>query len=676
MRARITDRGRLRVLLEDPDEEVWQREREHLMGLIGSANIVRNDVPEISCEVSVQNLRKLRQEGCKLLITDERTREGIARLHERRVLYDAQSANGNRAKAGEELFGGYEFKKPPFHHQLAGFQFLHAMPNPALFGDCGTGKTFIVSTYADSLIKAGERWAFFVVCPVNLIRWVWMDDLKKFSDLSYVSLREPTSVSILGEDLDEKGDPKWDLHTRVDIQARAALRAERRADREWRKKAVRRAQARHRKLLEARFAQDVDVYILNPENVRTDPKEKRARKLLRRKIKDGYRWCLVVDESSMLKSRTSRTYKALKRLRAFCDRCIIMTGTPSPNGVQDLWAQFSLLDGGQTLQPSFTDYRHDTCHEIVLRGVTYKDKKGNTHNAKKWSTKPGAAREVYNILQPRMIRFRTEDCVDLPPKRFLTRDVNMNAEQAEAYSDMENMLFTEIEGEPVTAKIAATKLLKLRQVTGGFLITDEHNPIPLGKNSPKMLELDTLLEQSIGAKMGHEGPPFKAIVWAQYRWECKALVKRYSKAYGARGLFGGISSGAKDRAIESFKNNPRSRLLVCHPGSVGHGLTLTEANFVFYYSLSYNYEEFYQSYRRVPRPGQTRSMTFYFLVCPGTIDEDLIEAIGQKKDLSDLITDGQFNRDDFVKRRSVERVAQLRMEWEVPGDQASSAGGQ
>lgn len=668
MRARITDRGRLRVLLEDPDEDIWRQEREHIMGLIGSANIVREDVPELSCEASVQNLRKLRQEGCKLLITDERTRDRILELREERALYDAESARGDLVKTGGIICRNYEFKKPPFAHQIPGFQFLHSMAAPALFGDCGTGKTYMVSTFADSLIKAGEQWIFFVVCPVNLIRWVWLNDVAQFTDLSCVGLREPTTVSVLRSDFDEKGDGD------LDFLPRAALRSERAANPALRAKAKRRAQARHRKKIGERFSKDVDIYILNPENLRTDPKEKLVRNLLRRKIKEGYQCCLVIDESSKLKSRTSRTYKSLKRLRNLCERCIIMTGTPSPNGVLDLWAQFSVLDGGQTLQTSFTDYRHDTCHEIVLRGVTYKDSQGKSHNARKWAPKPNSAREIYQIIKPRMIRFRTEDCIDLPPKRFLTRDIEMNAAQHEAYYDMENMLFTEIEGQPVTAKVAATKMLKLRQVTGGFIITDERKPIPLGKHPPKMLELDMMLEQSIGLRMGDDGPPVKGIVWAQYQWECKALVKRYSKLHGARGLFGGISSGAKDRAIESFKDSKRTRLLVCHPGSVGHGLTLTEANHIFYYSLSHNFEEFYQSYRRCARPGQTRPMTFWFLVCPNTIDEDLIEVIGQKKDLSDLITDGKFNRDDFVTRRSNERVAQVRMEWEVPYDSASSEG--
>jgi SNF2 family DNA or RNA helicase len=417
-----------------------------------------------------------------------------------------------------------------------------------------------------------------------------------------------------------------------------------------------RATKRHNKLLDERFAQPADVYIINPENLRSDQKEKRVVALCKRLKKEGYEIILAIDESSKLKSRTSRTYVSLKKIRAYCDRCIIMTGTPSPNGIQDLWAQFSVLDGGKTLQPNFIDYRFDTCQEIALRGVTWQDKSGGKHAVTKWQPKPGMAMQVHRILEPRTIRFKTEDCIDLPPRRFIIRYVEMSAEQAAVYAAMEEMLFVEFEGEPVTARVAAAKLMKLRETTGGFIITDAGVAKPIGKDPPKMEELDLLLEQSIADKLGDSGMPNKGIVWAQYQWECKAMVQRY-KQYGARGLFGGISDRAKDEAIARFKSDPNSRLLVCHPASVGHGLTLVSANFVFYYSLSHNFEEFYQSYRRNSRAGQNRAMTYYFLICPDTIDEEMLDANRSKKNLSDLVTDGRLSREDILGQREERRAA-------------------
>ena len=612
------------------------------MNSIGSTSFPEGVLTESSCALSVQNFRKLKNFGCKLS-DDSHTRQVVANLLEEVSAYKDDTRRGSLVKSGQELVADYAFKRPPMSHQTKGFQFLHAVKEPALFGDCGTGKTFMAVTFADSLIKSGQKWVFVVVCPVNLITHVWIEDALKFSDLTTASLREP-ATRMAAQDWPVGADRKDPV---VRETAAAATRK------------------RRLTLLKERFAKDADLYVINPENLRDKPKEKRVLDLCKRKQKDGYKICLIIDESSKLKSRTSRTYLSIKRIRAFCERCIIMTGTPSPNGVLDLWAQFSVLDNGKTIHPSFIDYRAEVAREITLRGLTYVGRGGKNVPVTKWEQRPGAAQRIYQTIEPRMIRFRTEDCIDLPPKHFILRDVEMNAEQASIYDDMENMLFAELEGVPITARVAATKLLKLREITGGFVISDAGQDMPLGADSPKMVELDTLLEQSIADKMGDEGPPSKALIWAQYQWECKTLVKRYARSYGAKGLFGGISSGAKDAAIAAFKSDPKCRVLVCHPASAGHGLTLIEANYAFYYSMSYNFEEFYQSYRRMSRKGQTRTMTYYFLVCPGTIDEELIEAIRAKKNLSDLITDGQFSREDLIGKRG-ERPTTLSPDWEVP----------
>lgn len=700
MKARI-EKGRIRVSLDDDlayvretareqgldlvdvDAKVnaaLQQMQERIITAIGSAKIVdateaTDDPPpnELSCALSVANFRKLKALGCGLA-ADSRTRETVERMRLSLSSYDEDSRRGAQAKAGKLTIDFvYHFKHPPLAHQPRGFLFLHAMNEPALFGDCGTGKTYIVACFGDSKVKMGEPLVLLVFCPVNLIKHVWLKDVALFTDLSAVGLREEKKRTFLGEDFDEKGDPP--ATDRSGIQARARLREARRLDPDAMRKARLRATKRHNALLNARFAQDANVYIINFENLRTAAKEKRIVALCKRLLKEGKKIMMVIDESSKLKSRTSRTYMALKRIRMYCERCVIMTGTPSPNGLLDLWAQFSVLDGGKTLQPNFIDYRHDTCREVVLRGVTWEDKSGQTHSATKWNPKPGMAMQVHRTIEPRTIRFRTEDCIDLPPRRFIVREVEMSSEQADVYEAMEDRLFVEFEGAPVTAKVAATKMMKLREITGGFVIDDNKVDRPIGKDSPKMVELDLLLSQSIAYRLGDTSAPGKAIIWAQYQWECKTLVQRYSRLYGARGLFGGISTKSKDDAIHRFAADPSCQLVVCHPASVGHGLSLTDANHVFYYSLSENFEEFYQSYRRNSRPGQKRAMTYWFLVCPGTIDEELLDANRSKKNLSDIITDGRLSREDILGQREERRAArevQISLDWGLPENLAST----
>ena len=633
--------GKINVVLS-ADEEHRSTEAQEIVGAIGSAHLA-DDGSYVSCALSANNLRKLRRMYPDLHRSpDDVTISTIQRLRADQDKYEAESKLAEDIKGGTSDVGDYQFKVPPFAHQVLGFRFLRDLPTPALFGSCGSGKTFIVATVLDSLVKRGEKIVGLVVCPVNLIGHVWLEDVAKFTDLTAQSLR-------------------LDLNDRV-LLDRAKAEGIRSDDAAGRKALLR---LMRKEMLTAK----ANVYVVNPESVRGTKSDKEKQKgvmgLLRRLRKEGYQIWLILDESSRLKTRSSATYRTLREIRPLCSRCVIMTGTPSPNGVLDLWAQFHILDGGKTLQPSFTDYRHDVCHEVVLKGVTWQ-KGGVTHTATKWVEKKGVGKEVYQVIKPRMVRFRLRDCIDLPEQHPpIIREVPLSTDQMAVYADMEDNLFAQLEsGEDVTARVAATRLMKLREITGGFVISDIGNAQQIGKEVPKMLALDELLEQSIADQMGDEGPPLKAIVWAQYQWECKALVERY-KAYGARGLFGGISQSGKDDAIRRFKTDDAARLLVCHPASAGHGLTLTEANYAFYYSLSYNYEELYQSSCRIVRPGQRRQTFFYFLVAPRTIDEDLLAALTKKQDLSNLITDGRFTRDQLLSHRGGKHP-ELTLDWEVP----------
>lgn len=601
-----------------------ERELQHaeLSSIIGSI-YGESDAPSVSCAFSIANLRKLKRLGHGLS-PDEVTRKAIATLKARNDEYLSESAVGDRAKLGEVVAcPDYVFKgEEPFDHQRRGFQFLHSMKAPGLLGDCGTGKTAIVSWYAESL-KQREAVFFLVICPVNLIAGVWIREIAKYTNLTALSLRDTPAKRLLAADWQEgmrRDDPD------AIFKAKAA------------------SAKRHKNELKLHYDQDVDAYIANFELIAKKDKVERVLKLCKRRIASGNKMVLIVDESTRLKSSKSNTYKSAMKLRKLSDRCVIMTGTPSPNGVKDLWSQFNLLDGGMTLQPAQNDFMWDTHEEIVLRNV--KTKGGGS--VKTWKQKRTAAREVHNLITPRTIRFRAEDVISLPGKTFNVREVDMNTEQQQAYEAMEKMLYAEVEGESVTARVSMVKLMKLREITGGFITNDSGDDMGLGKSSPKMVELDSLLEQSIADKLEDGGPPSKALIWANYRWECKSLVKRYQK-YGAHGLFGGISKKAKDDAIERFKSDPDCRILVCHPASAGHGLTLVEANYSFYYSLSYNFEEFYQSYKRIVRPGQKRRMVFYFLVCPGTIDDVLLKVIRNKKDISDIITDGRISSDELIR---------------------------
>ena len=642
------DGSRIRVLLDDGPQAEAQAAL--LAQAIASAKSeCEGDRQVVACNLSVQSLQKIKALfPASRLSEDAETGEALGALRTRRREYLMESALGDRAKAGQIIFPGYNFDKataigkPPFAHQRLGFQFLHAIKKVALFGDCGTGKTFMAATFIESLIKTGERWVFLIICPPNLIKHAWQADVAEYTDLRAVSLRPSRYASVVG------------IEGETDAKRQKTAREKLRRD-----------------LTE----EDSDIYLINPENVRIARKDRRkgdklavVMTLLRKKKKDGYKIGLIFDESSKLKTRTSATFVTVNDIAKLCDRAVIMTGTPSPNGVIQLWPQFQVLDAGMTLQPSFSDYRADTHDFITLENVKWQGKDGHEHTATKWRQKKGIESVVRRLIEPRSIRFNAKDVLDLPEVMPpILREVEMSPPQRKMYTELEAQIFAELDGQSVTAHGAGSKMIKCREITGGFVITDDGNAVPVGADNPKVDELDMLLEQSIADKLWPDGSPSKAIIWAQFQWELKMLIERYRKLYGARGLFGGISQRSKDDAITAFKQDRSARLLVCHPQSAGHGLTLTQANYNFYYSYSFDFEELYQSAKRTVRPGQKNRSFFYFLACKNTIDYDMLDSLGRKKRGSDIVTDGKFRGYDFLARRA-KQPTRITFDWEGADD--------
>jgi SNF2 family DNA or RNA helicase len=341
---------------------------------------------------------------------------------------------------------------------------------------------------------------------------------------------------------------------------------------------------------------------------------------------------IIVDESTKIKNPQSKTYRSLKEVAWKAEYRYVMSGTPSPNGPLDLWSQFYFVDGGMTLEPSIVDFRHEHFKHITV----------NAQGAGFWVPKSGCANSIHSMVDRRSVRFKASECLDLPEETFQIREVSMTGKQEKAYLDMAENMFTELEGgETSTARIPLSKLMKLREITGGFLITDGGDATAIGKN-PKIDELDNLLEQAL------DSGDHKAIVWVQYQWEARTLLERYRKNYKAVGLYGEISQKQKDKNITSFMDDSKCRLLIAHPQSAGHGLTLTVASYSVYYSLSHNFEEFYQSSKRIHRSGQKKPCFYYFLVAMNSVDEALVTCIQDKKNMQDLLIDGHADQRSIV----------------------------
>jgi SNF2 family DNA or RNA helicase len=237
--------------------------------------------------------------------------------------------------------------------------------------------------------------------------------------------------------------------------------------------------------------------------------------------------------------------------------------------------------------------------------------------------------ELADKLEKFSYRVLKEDCLDLPPKVFVTRNVELSDEQKDMYKTMKHAAIAEHKGKIMSSMSALTTLLRLHQITCGTFKADDDTITHLKNNRIQAL-MDCLEEV--------EG---KAIIWATYREDIKKIVESLKKAYGDDSTVeyhGGVDSTLRQENIALFqeKNGP-ARYFVGNAQTGGYGITLTAASTVIYFSNSYDLEKRLQSEDRAHRIGQTGSVTYIDLVAEKTIDERIIKSLKSKINIANEI---------------------------------------
>ena len=237
--------------------------------------------------------------------------------------------------------------------------------------------------------------------------------------------------------------------------------------------------------------------------------------------------------------------------------------------------------------------------------------------------------ELAKKLEKFSYRVLKEDCLDLPPKVFTKRLVELSDEQIKMYSTMKSAAIAEQGGKVMSSMSALTTLLRLHQITCGTFKADDGTITPIKNN--RLTALMDCLEETDG----------KVIIWATYREDIKNIVESLKKAYGDASTVeyhGGVDSTLRQDNIALFqqKNGP-TRYFVGNPSTGGYGITLTAANTVIYYSNSYDLEKRLQSEDRAHRIGQTGSVTYIDLVAEKTIDDRIIKSLRNKINIANEI---------------------------------------
>lgn len=361
-------------------------------------------------------------------------------------------------------------------------------------------------------------------------------------------------------------------------------------------------------------------------NVEALSSSKKAVDYIFDKVK-GRKAMLIVDESSGCKNSKSNRSKVLHNLGKVCLYKRIMTGSPVTQAPLDLFSQLKILWLDVGLWP-YQSFMHFKNRFAITQQVRFGMRSFNQIVGYKG----------LDELQDRMKRFSSRvlksECLDLPEKIYLTREVELTDEQDKAYRDMAEQGFHELsELEIVTATHAMVALQKLQQICCGHMTDPESGVVHQFKHR----RLDALLEV-VDELQG------QVVIWSSWRQSLREIVAELKKVYGDDQVceyWGDTSAEAREVGLSEFIDGKR-RFFVGNPKTGGYGLTLTNASNMVYYNNSFSLEERLQSEDRCHRFGQTKAVTYVDLVATGTVDEDVLDALFNKQELASKTLGDEF----------------------------------
>lgn len=482
----------------------------------------------------------------------------------------------------------YLFKTEPFDHQRKVFYKSRNRESYALFMEQGTGKSKVIVDTAAWLYGKGKINAIFIIAP-NGVHRNWVEN----------------EIPIHLPDYVDRQVRYWDSN-----------RTNTKKFTNW---------------VNEIFSDEIKlkIFTMNFEAVIT-----KKGKIFIRQFLEHFKTFLVVDESHYIKNQKAKRTKAITFYGKLSKIRRILTGTPVTQNPLDLFTQFEFLD--ETILGFSSYYSFRNRYAILEKNkMTVETKKGKA--LVDYTTVIGFQNleELNKKLAPHFYRVTKVECLDLPPKLYQTIYVELSKEQKRHYVNLRDQLLTQIEEEELTIAVALVKILRLQQVVGGFLPTDSGNIYQIEKSFPR---LDRFLE-TIEVLQG------KTIIWCKFTEEIKLLARTLKELYEQESTclyYGEISQDDRVNAVERFQTDPKLKFFVGQPKSGGIGLNLTAGSNVVYYSNDYALGVRLQSEDRPHRIGQENKVTYIDLVCPGTIDEKVFQALRMKKNLADIITRDQI----------------------------------
>ena len=465
----------------------------------------------------------------------------------------------------------YKFKTKPYRHQITALENSWNKETFAYFMEMGTGKTKVLIDNLAMLYDKGRVDGALIIAPKGVIGTWYSQELPNHLP------NHIEKISVLWQaNINQKQQDKLD------------------------------------RLFET--GEDLHILIMNVEALSTDKGKIFAAKFLR-----AHRPMMVIDESTTIKNPKAKRTRNIIELSKLSMYRRILTGSPVTKNPLDLYSQCEFLD---SYLLDFTSYyafrnRYAEMKDAYIGGRTISLVAG-------FKNLP----ELAETLKSFSYRVLKEDCLDLPDKIFIKRQIALTSEQNKLYKQMKEQALAEMNGKQVTTVNVLTQLMRLHQITCGHFAADDGSIQKIKNN--RLNELLDVLEEIEG----------KAIIWAHYQYDVKNIIKEIKKIHGPGSVvdyYGLTPHDKRQDYIKKFQNDEKCRFLVGTPQTGGYGITLTAANTVIYYSNGYDLEKRLQSEDRAHRIGQKKNVTYVDIIAENTVDEKIVKALRDKINIASQV---------------------------------------
>lgn len=422
--------------------------------------------------------------------------------------------------------------------------------------DPGTGKTLGTLMAYQKRIARGSAGRCLVIAPLSILRASWADDIERFTNLTYAIATQPDK----------------NRHSAFNNQ-------------------------------------QANIVLINHDGVKW--LEKNLSYL------DGFT-DLVIDEFTAFKNRTSARSKSMLKVSLNFEHRTLLSGTPIPNTVLDMWHPMMILDRGTRLGNKYFQFRSQVC---TPESIGYQDHV-------KWVDKPGAPAAVADALADVNVRFKFEDCVDIPPNSINMMLVDMPKKVLDAYAEMEqdSTLRDKNGGLLLSAIHAGARTKKMLQILSGTVYDASGKAVPVHNDRYELvMQLISEREHSL-----------VAFNWKHEREALSKLAEKYKFSYAF--IDGSVSTANRAQAVKDFQEG-NIKVLFCHPQAAAHGLTLTKAATTIWCTPTYSSEQFQQFNRRIYRIGQTVKTETICIAARATKEVDVYHLLNEKISRSDELLD-------------------------------------